>query len=588
MNKNFLMRLSSTIVKKIFLTSLQLFVFILVFSELIFSQPKREIRAVWVTTNHQLDWPPKTFDPLIQKKSLIEILDSLKAKNFNTIYFQVRSQGSVLYKSRYEPWSSYLTGKLGQEPSFDPLDFIIQEAHKRNLEIHAWLNMLNVKSGDAPLTFTDPLHIALLHPEWIKKYNEGNSASYWLDPGFPEVRDYLKNLCVEIVENYNIDGIHLDYIRYPGIDFDDSLSYEMYGQKKSLADFRRENINSLIASIYDTLISINPILKIGSAPIGIYENLNDARGWEGKHSVFQDSREWLRRKKHDYIAPQIYWDINSNPKFEVLVNDWTKNNFGRHIVIGIGAFNPSVEKELEQQIEITRRYNSAGQSFFRYENIKSKRFSAYKFPANIPPMKWKDSIPPNPPYLLSGKNLEGKLGLVELVWVIPLPASDGDTAKYYNIYRSTNSKIDRENPSTILSSTQNYYYYDFIRRPSQLEYFYQVSSFDKGHNESLSGSEIIKVELTNLKEILKPAYADDKVAFRVEAQNGYLLIESNSENNVLINLFDKSGNKISELYSGRIKAGINLLQFEIPQQRTKEFSIKIFLPQKTEIINFKL
>jgi len=589
MNRNFPMNLiTAEVFRKYLAKFLIAFLLVLLIVNQIYSQPKREVRAVWVTTNYQLDWPPKTFNPEIQKKSLIEILDSLKAKKFNTVYFQIRSQGSVLYKSKYEPWSSYLTGRLGQEPSFDPLDFVIREAHKRNLEIHAWLNMINVKSGDSPIPFTDPMHIALLRPDWVRKYNEGNSVSYWLDPGFPEVREYLKNICVEIVENYDVDGIHLDYIRYPGKDFDDSLSYEMYGQKKSLDDFRRENINSLVASIYDTLTAIKPMIKIGSAPIGIYENLNDARGWEGKNYVFQDSREWLKRKKHDYLTPQIYWDINNNPKFEVLVDDWTKNSFDRHIVIGIGAYNPSVEKEIEQQIEITRKYNSAGQSFFRYENIKSKRFSAYRYQSNIPPMKWKDSIPPNPPYLLSGRNLENKLGLVELVWGIPFPASDGDTAKYYNIYRSTDFKIDRENPAFILATTQNYYYYDFIRKPSQLEYYYQVSSFDKGNNESLSGSEIIKVELTNLKEILQNSYAVNKVSFRVENQIGNLLIETSNSKNVSVVLYDRNGNKIKDLYSGRIKTGINFLQFEIPKLRLKEFTLKVFMPERTEAVNFKL
>jgi len=203
-------------------------------------------------------------------------------------------------------------------------------------------------------------------------------------------------------------------------------------------------------------------------------------------------------------------------------------------------------------------------------------------------MKWKDSIPPNPPYLLSGRNLEGKLGLIELVWGIPLPASDNDTAKYYNIYKSISPKINRENPASILTSTQNYYYYDFIRRPSQLEYYYQVSSFDKGHNESISGSEIIKVELKNLKDILKTSYAVDKVAFRAENQTGNLLIESGSINDILVVLFDKSGNKIKELYSGKIKTGMNLLEFELPKLRLKEFSLKIFFPDRTETINFRL
>lgn len=573
-------------------TNFQLFsmilIIILVLNAFSIAQPKKEVRAVWITTNHQLDWPPKTTDPVIQKKSLIEILDNLTSKNFNTIFFQVRSQGTVLYKSKYEPWSPYLTGKLGESPSYDPLEFLIEEAHKRNLEVHAWLNMVNVKSGDLPTTITDPPHIAIARPEWTKKYIEGNNISYWLDVGFPEVREYLKNLCVEIAENYNVDGIHLDYIRYPGIDFDDSLSYEMYGQKKQRGDFRRENINQLVSAIYDTLISIKPMIKVGSAPIGIYENLTDARGWEGKNSVFQDSREWLKRKKQDYIVPQIYWDLNSNPRFESLVNDWTKNKFDRQIIIGIGAYNPSVAKELEEQIELTRKYKADGQSFFRYENIKDKRFFAYRFPANIPPLKWKDSIPPNPPFALSGRNIEGKTGLIELVWGIPTRASDGDTAKYYNIYRGFNSKIDRENPAYILKSTQNYYYYDFIKRPSQLEYYYQVSSFDKGNNESQTATEIIKVELTNLKEILSPLYAKDLIAFRPFNRTGELLIESNSNKIISISLFDKSGNKIREINPVQLKTGLNLIELEFPSTRMKEFTIKIFFSDRVEIVEFKI
>ncbi len=554
----------------------------------IYGQPKREVRAVWLTTNFQLDWPPKSYDPEIQKKSLLEILDNLKSKNFNTVYFQVRSQGSVLYKSNYEPWSQYLTGRLGEAPSYDPLAFIINEAHKRNLEVHAWLNMVNVKSGDSPIQITNPLHIALARPEWIRKYFEANSVTYWLDVGFPEVRDYLKSLCVELVENYDIDGIHLDYIRYPGIDFDDSLSYEMFGKGKTREDFRRDNINSLVASIYDTVTSIKPMIKVGSAPIGIYENISGARGLEGKNSVFQDAREWLRRKKQDYIAPQIYWDLSSNPRFEILVADWTKQNFDRQVVIGIGAYNPLVEKEIEQQIEITRKYQSAGQSFFRFENIKDKNFVAYRYPSNIPPMKWKDSIPPNPPYSLSGKNIENKLGLIELVWGIPSKAIDGDTAKYYNIYRSNNNKIDRENPAYILTSTKNYYYYDYIRRPSQLEYFYQVSSFDKNHNESLKATEVVKVELTNLKEILKPSYAQNIVAFKISDKIGRLFIESELNTSAKVSLFDKSGNKLKDISTTQLKAGLNLVEFELPQTRIKEFSIKIFMPERIEIIEFKI
>lgn len=554
----------------------------------IFAQPKHEVRAVWIATNHQLDWPPKSTNPDIQKNALIKILDNLKSKNFNTIYFQVRSQGTVLYKSEIEPWSSYLTGKLGSSPSYDPLEFVLEEAHKRNFEVHAWINVLNIKSGDFPIPITNPIHITLVQPNWIKKYFDGTTNSYWLDPGFPEVREYIRNICIELVRNYDIDGIHLDYIRYPGKNFDDSLSYSLYGQGKSIEDFRTENITKLVSEIYDSLTIIKPSIKIGSAPIGIYENLSEARGWEGKNDVFQDSREWLKLGKQDYLTPQIYWDIESNPKFDILARDWIRNNFNRQIIIGLGAYNPSVQKQLEQQIQLTREFGANGQSFFRYEHIKNKWFNAYKFPAIIPPMKWKDSIPPEPPFLLSGRNYPDRLGLVELVWGIPGKAVDGDTAKYYLIYRNTDNQINREDPKHILSLTKNYYYYDFIRKPSQFEYFYQVTSLDKNFNESTSATEIIKVELTNLKNILTENYAKRISAISFSKDKINLLIEIPEKQFVNIKLMSKDDEVLSNVYEGEMKNGLNFIELKLPKIKEKKFVIKIMYSDLIERISFSL
>lgn len=575
--------------KKLTIIILFLIVFFIDVTNILFSQPKREIRSVWLTTNYQLDWPSRqNYDSEIQKRELIEILDNLKSKNFNTVYFQVRSQGSVMYKSDIEPWSPFLTGSIGKSPNYDPLDFLIKEARNRNFEVHAWLNVFLIKTGDLKLQFSNPPHIIFTRPEWIRLYREKDQNTYWLDPGLPEVRDYIKHICIEIVKNYDIDGIHLDYIRYPGPDFDDSLAYNLFGSGKNLEDFRRENINKLIEEIYDTLNSIKPHIKIGSAPLGIYENLIDATGLEAKKSVFQDSREWLRRKKHDYIAPQIYWDLQHNPKFETLVRDWTKNSFNRQIVIGIGAYNENVLREIEDQIEITRKYNSAGQSFFRYENIKNLNFNSYKFLANIPPMKWKDSISPNPPFLLSGRNLKNKLGLVELVWGIPEPAQDGDTARYYNIYRSLNKNINRNSPLHLYAFSNTYYFYDFIRKPEQTEYFYQVSSLDKLHNESEDATEIIKVKLDNLVETLSDAYPVDIVSISVDKNLITLLIELKKSNIGKIELFDLEGNLFQKIYDGNFESGLNYIQFEVPKTSKKRFELKIFLRERIESIRFSL
>lgn len=563
---------------------------ILISLEQILSQPKQEIRAVWLTTNLQLDWPPKSFDPEIQKKALIDLLDDLARKKFNTIYFQVRSQGSVLYKSQYEPWSQFLTGTLGGEPFYDPLKFFIEEAHRRFFEVHAWVNMIRCKIGEQYPPASNPLHLLHRNPEWIRKYFEGNNVSYWLDPGLPEVREYLKNICTELALNYNIDGIHFDFIRYPGINFDDSYSYSVFGNGMKLADWRRENINTLVTTIYDTLISMRPMLKVGSAPVGIYENLPGARGLEGRNSVYQDSREWLKRNKQDYLVPQIYWDLENNPRFDMLINNWVLSNYGKQIVAGVAAYDPKVFLQLEKLISISRVYNSNGQSFFRYENISGRKFTGYSTLSNIPPMSWKDNIPPNAPYSLMGKNLRDKLGLIELVWGIPQSAADLDTAKYYNVYRSVNSIIDRNNSDYLLSFSSNYYFYDYLSRPSQLEYYYQISSLDKGNNESIDATEIVKVELTNLKNILRhfipinnsallPVKIGDKVFYAFDLE---------ISDKVKVILYDNMNRFVSVLYDGLTKQGRNVLQFDSQKITSAKSKLVISSSQFTEEITFSL
>ncbi len=561
---------------KIFFSILLLFIF----TEQIISQPKQEIRAVWLTTNLQLDWPPKSFDHEVQKKALIEILDDLARKKFNTIYFQVRSQGSVLYKSKFEPWSPFLTGMLGGEPSYDPLKFFLEEARKRFFEVHAWVNMIRCKIGEQYPANSNPPHIMHRNPDWVRKYFEGNNVSYWLDPALPDVRDYLKN----------IDGIHFDFIRYPGINFDDSYSYSIYGNGLNLSDWRRENINTLVATLYDTLVSIKPMLKVGSAPVGIYENLPGARGLEGKNSVYQDSREWLRRGKQDYLVPQIYWDIENNPRFDILINDWVLNNNGRQIVAGIAAYDPKVFLQLEKMISVSRAYNSNGQSLFRYENIRGRKFMGYSTLSNIPPMIWKDNTPPKAPYELSGKNLQDKLGLIELVWGTPLPAKDGDTAKFYNIYRSESSLIDRTNSVYLSNFSDTYYFYDFLSRPSQLEYFYQVSAIDKGNNESIGATEVVKVELTSLKKVLRhislksissllPVKFSDRV---------YFALNLDSAEKFQVTLYDERGRFIANIFDGPVGQGMNVLQFNSQLVKAPKSKLVVKSSRLTEEIIFSL
>ncbi|MEJ5352270.1 MAG: family 10 glycosylhydrolase [Melioribacteraceae bacterium] len=361
--------------KNLFLTIL--FFFINVFAA--YSQIN-EIRAVWVATNHRLDWPPPTFNIDVQKKSLQEIFDSIKSKNLNTIYFQVRSNGTVMFKSSFEPFSFYIDGKGGMP--YDPLQFAIEEAHKRGLSIHAWINVVQVFAGSKLNVMNHPEHIIQKKPQWIVEDKKDNSKSYWLNPGLPEVREYISNLIQELVENYDIDGVHLDYIRYPGKNFKDDSTYQLYGNKFSKDEWRRKNITDLISLINKKIKAVKPHIQLGATPIGIYKNHKGMNGWEGLYEVYQDTKEWLRTGIIDYIAPQVYWSFGDKYQFDILAKDWTENSYGKKVVIGIGAFKDEVKNEIEKMIEYSREIGASGVAFFRYSNIKDYKFLAFSNDVN--------------------------------------------------------------------------------------------------------------------------------------------------------------------------------------------------------------
>ena len=256
------------------------FIFLFLSSIYVFAQPKTEVRAVWLTTVWNIDWP-LTSGQTSQKQEMINLLDYLKDANFNTIMFQVRARGDLLYPSQIEPWGKSMTGTLGSNPGWDVLSFVIQEAHARGMEVHAWFVTYRVWDSSTQPPVTSPLHIVRSHPEYCKTYVEGTSTSWWLDPGIPAVRTYLRSIVTEMVSNYNLDGIHFDYIRYPDASFDDAATYATYGGGMNKDDWRRNNISQFVSEVYSDVQSIKPMLKVGSAPIGIYKNIpGQGYNWE--------------------------------------------------------------------------------------------------------------------------------------------------------------------------------------------------------------------------------------------------------------------------------------------------------------------
>ena len=472
--------------------------------------PKREVRAVWIATVMGLDWP-KSFDPAEQQRSLREIVAKLKSANFNTIYFQVRGRADAMYRSHFEPWSQQLTGTLGEDPGWDPLSFIVEEAHAQGMEIHAWFNTFLVKSGGPKPPESNPRHVIISHPEWMQQVN----GEWWFDPGEPEVRDYNLKVAMDVIRNYNVDGIQFDFIRYPGKPFPDEATYRKYGQNLSKSNWRRENINMFVRSFYASAIAVKPMLKIGATPIGIYTNFNGARGQQSYTELYQDSRRWLREGIIDYIVPQVYWTLGStpgDPDFAIIVRDWSNYFDNRQIYIGIGAYKSNVLDEIPQLIDTTRAAGLGGVSFFRYENI-SKALEVggqFRYSAMIPPMKWKDPLPPNSPMNVQVKNITD--GIFTISWAQPVIAPDGDGAKCFNIYRSPVKPIDIDESTYLIGkvSNQTTNFVDTINRVTSSKYYYAVTAIDKGNNESVPAVE--SVVIPEIVELAKRFSLEFKLA----------------------------------------------------------------------------
>ena len=319
---------------------------------------KREFRGAWIATVTNLDWPTGgaqgsggNFTQL-QKDELIFILDNLAAAGFNAVIFQVRTECDALYNSPYEPWSFWLTGSSAliqgapPNPLYDPLEFAVAEAHKRGMELHAWFNPYRAVR---PSTYTRAAsHVSNTHPEWLLVFNylDVNGIARTakiLDPGLPLVRDHVAMVVSDIVRRYDIDGIHADDYFYPypegtltGVTNQDDLTFANYNPDGlARADWRRENVNKLLAQIRDSVQAIKPYVKFGMSPFGIWRpnNPSGISGLDAYNTIYCDAITWLQRKYVDYIAPQLYWAFGGGQDYGKLQPWWadSANANGRHL-----------------------------------------------------------------------------------------------------------------------------------------------------------------------------------------------------------------------------------------------------------------
>lgn len=354
------------------------------------AQPAQDgMRGVWVATVANIDYPScqgLTADEL--KSEADTILDNIAAMGLNTVFFQVRPSADALYQSDIFPWSCYISGTAGQAPDqdFDVLSYWVEAAHSRGLQLHAWLNPYRItRSGQEELDALPETSPARQHPEWVVEY-DGN---YYFNPGLPAVQQLVVDGAAEIVRNYDVDGIHLDDYFYPGTDFNDAAAYERYGADfDDIDDWRRDNVNDLIATLDETLHAINPELAFGVSPAGIWDNKADnpkgseTNGRSSYREIYCDSVEWIKRGTVDYICPQLYWSIGYEiADFEVLV-DWWQDVISTSDValyIGIGAYRAAEAEpgdiwygtaELERQLEmLDNSIDIQGEVFFSYSSL---------------------------------------------------------------------------------------------------------------------------------------------------------------------------------------------------------------------------
>ena len=299
--------------------------------------PNREFRGVWVSTVFSLDWP-KANDEQTQKEELITLFDAVKDANMNAILLQVRAESDAFYNSSKEPWSRWLTGVQGQDPGYDPLAFAIEEAHKRGLELHAWINPFRVNASTSSTTVYSDDHISNTNPELLLEYASGQKI---INPGLPEAREYVVSIVEEITQNYDIDGVHFDDYFYPysGTTEEDLITYEAHGTGfDNIGDWRRHNVNETVRQVYEAIKAIKPGVRFGVSPFGIWKNDVPAGivGMDAYNQIYADAVHWIENQTIDYITPQLYWPIGGGQDFRKLLEWWGGNagNASRHLYAG--------------------------------------------------------------------------------------------------------------------------------------------------------------------------------------------------------------------------------------------------------------
>ncbi|RPD50417.1 glycoside hydrolase [Hymenobacter sediminis] len=478
--------------------------------------PKRELRGVWIATVENIDWPSsRALTPEQQRREYRRILDDHQRSGINAVFVQVRPASDAFYQSNLEPWSKWLTGQQGKAPApfYDPLPFLIEEAHNRGMEFHAWFNPYRA-TMDTVTRRLAPNHPYRKHPEWFLRY----SGKLLYNPGLPEVRNYISEVILDVVRRYDIDGVHFDDYFYPypesgQVIHDEDAFARFNPDGLKLADWRRQNVNTLIRDLHDTIQHTKRWVKFGISPFGVWRNqTTDPNGsatkaFQGYDGLYADALEWLRQGWVDYVLPQLYWSTGFRvAQYPVLVEWWARNSKGRHLYIGHGAYRMSEStksdtvwrnpRELPRQVRLNRTFPTevGGSVFFSSKSLManvlhttdSLRQHEFRYPALVPTMPWLDAVPPRP-----AQNLTVATGAAAttLTWQPGPAATDGDQAAYYALYRFQDDQTPTpDDPRNLLALVRPQpgrplTFTDTTARAGR-GYAYYLTSFDRLHNES--------------------------------------------------------------------------------------------------------
>lgn len=473
--------------------------------------PKYEFRAAWIATVLRLDWPPVGQNqPSVQKEQLVKMIDELASIGINAIFFQVRSEADALYQSDYEPWSYWLTSTQGQapDPRWDPLEFAVEHAHKRGVELHAWFNPYRAVRGSGYTNSAD--HVSQTHPDWMLTF--GSLQTF--DPGLPETREHIIKVIADVATRFDIDGVHFDDYFYPyppnQITNEDDQTYEDHNRGfNNRGDWRRNNVDILIEALHDTLDAIDPNIKFGISPFGIWKNgvPTGIVGLDAYNVIYADATAWLEAQTIDYLSPQLYWAFGGGQDYAKLADWWAEQTsaVGRHLYPGHGLYRADgatfsgtlfSAREIPNQVRYNRANEAiSGSVFFRAKNLTvygskgfadSLRTDLYRRPALHPVMEWKDLSLPEAP---AGLTWEwGDNGNVVLAWN---PANKADavseTARYA-VYRAL--AVEEPDADSVITDVTNLIAVTgentFVDMPeiADATYYYHVRSVSRNSIES--------------------------------------------------------------------------------------------------------